>query len=362
MSISVPAPLAAADCRHFSKVPSGVMTAVVAIPVCNERDRVVGCLEALLAQASIAPASLGILLFLNNCVDGTRQVIEDWLPLSPWPVRIIEQDSPSASAGWARRQAMEAGAAWLGDVPAGILLTTDADSRVPPDWVARNIQAIEAGADAVAGRTMFDPVEMATLPAGFRQRQDRELEYDMLLAEVEAVLDPRPGDPWPRHRMKSGASIAVSVPAYRAVGGMPSISSGEDHAFIDLFRAHNLVVRHAPDIVVTTSSRLEGRARDGTADALKRRCGNLDSPCDARLERLMAFVWRVLRRRFFGSAVAGMGERYDAQRALRPRDLPREIGRARHLVKMIRWLQARRDDTRSSGQGFSNGPKRLSTP
>jgi hypothetical protein len=34
----------------------------------------------------------------------------------------------------------------------GILLTTDADGVVGPDWVEVNLAAIEAGAEAVVGR------------------------------------------------------------------------------------------------------------------------------------------------------------------------------------------------------------------
>jgi hypothetical protein len=35
-------------------------------------------------------------------------------------------------------------------------LTTDADSRVSPRWLAHNTKALEAGADAVLGRIILD--------------------------------------------------------------------------------------------------------------------------------------------------------------------------------------------------------------
>ena len=38
----------------------------------------------------------------------------------------------------------------------GVILTTDADSRVSPDWIANNVAAIDAGADAVLGRIVLD--------------------------------------------------------------------------------------------------------------------------------------------------------------------------------------------------------------
>ncbi|MET5012917.1 hypothetical protein AAHH80_37995, partial [Burkholderia pseudomallei] len=71
------------------------------------------------------------------------------------PVRVIERVHAGAHAGWARRAAMDAAVAWLeeeGTAEAATLLTTDADSIVPPDWVAANLAALGSGADAVAGR------------------------------------------------------------------------------------------------------------------------------------------------------------------------------------------------------------------
>ena len=38
----------------------------------------------------------------------------------------------------------------------GVILTTDADSKVTPNWITENLLAIEAGADAVLGRIALD--------------------------------------------------------------------------------------------------------------------------------------------------------------------------------------------------------------
>ena len=37
-----------------------------------------------------------------------------------------------------------------------VILTTDADSRVAPNWIDGNLTAINAGADAVLGRLALD--------------------------------------------------------------------------------------------------------------------------------------------------------------------------------------------------------------
>ena len=329
---------------------------VVAIPVCNERERIVDCLDALAAQVGLAAGGLGILLFLNNCTDDTRAIVDAWMPASPWPIRVIERDSPSASAGWARRQAMDAAAAWLEATPAsrGLLLTTDADSRVPLDWVARNQASVVAGADAVAGRVAFDPDELASLPSTLRLRQELEATYDALLAEIEAKLAPRRGNPWPCHSTKSGASIAVTLDAYRRVGGIPPLPSGEDHALLDLIVARGLVVRHAFDIVVTTSGRLDGRARGGTSDTLRHWRDDPDSPCEPRLQPLIPFVWRLLR----GSS----GHARETGRALRPYQLPRQIARARAVLRLLCLLEAGRGGRPRAASLTPAPPKRLSMP
>jgi hypothetical protein len=48
--------------------------------------------------------------------------------------------------------------AWLMEVGEkdGVILTTDADSQVAPNWIAQNLAAFEAGGEAVLGRIDLD--------------------------------------------------------------------------------------------------------------------------------------------------------------------------------------------------------------
>ena len=66
---------------------------------------------------------------------------------------------------------------------------------------------------------------------------------------------------------------------------MPALINGEDRAFTSAVRQAGFIVRHAIDIEVVTSGRLEGRAAGGCADTMRLRCEIPDSPCDERLER-----------------------------------------------------------------------------
>ncbi len=276
------------------------LDAVVAIPVCNERQRIATCLDALAAQTGLKPYCFGILLFLNNCVDGTAEIVSAMIPDMPWPVRVIDVATTHATAGWARRSAMDAAAEWLRDSGAqdGVLLTTDADSRVGSDWVRRNLDHIAAGADGVAGRITLDADDAALLPARLHARGALEGAYEALLTEIGARLDPEPANPWPCHWTKSGATLAARRLAYEAIDGMPALPHGEDRAFVDTLRAGGFAVRHAVDIAVVTSGRLEGRAAGGAADTMRLRCEVPDSLCDDRLEPAARSIARILLRRY----------------------------------------------------------------
>jgi hypothetical protein len=290
-----------------SSGPAPALRCVVAIPVRNEAERVGACLEALAAQRGIGASGLGVVLFLNNCTDETAHVVASLRPSLRIPVRMIERTFAGANAGWARREAMEAAANWLDESEPldGLILTTDADSRVPDDWVARNLAAVASGVDAVAGRIALDAADAARLPAALHVRGSLEAGYEARLIALEALIDPVPHDPWPRHWTTSGATLAVRLAAYRRVGGMPPLAVGEDKAFVSSLLTSDARVRHDPDILVVTSGRLDGRAPGGAADTMKLRCEVPESPCDPRLEplgrALFRYVWRRRLRRLYES-------------------------------------------------------------
>lgn len=274
--------------------PEARPRAITAIPVRDEAERIGACLEALGAQAGIAPGSSAVVLLVNNSSDGTIEVVRELAPRLAVPLRMVERNSPDANAGWARRGAMDAAADWLEEVGStdGVILTTDADSRVPPNWIALNLAAIAAGADGVAGQIALDEADEARLPASLRERGLLEETYERLLTELSARIDPERHDPWPTHWSQSGASLAVTLAAYRRVDGMPAIALGDDRAFVSRLKAADLIVRHTPEIVVATSGRLEGRAKGGVADTMRVRCEEPDCACDGRLEPLSRALYR----------------------------------------------------------------------
>ena len=255
---------------------------IVALPVKDEEDRIAACLDALDNQ--VTDRADQIVLLLNNCSDRTASIVRGLQPslVSQLHVREVQLSPHVASAGYARHLALEEASRLAGED--GILLTTDADGRVDPDWVGTNIAALQAGADAVAGWAELDPLDWGTIPLRLHEDDARECAYDAVCDEIHALLDPDPSDPMPRHTQASGASIAVTAAAYRAAGGMPTNACGEDRAFIAALRRVDARIRHAPECRVLVSGRIEGRAAGGMADTIRRRLLAPDRYLDDRLE------------------------------------------------------------------------------
>jgi hypothetical protein len=369
---------------------------VVAIPARNEEDRIGRCLDALFAQdvVEISPP-FGVVLLLNNCDDATAQISRERLAMSGAPYLIADTtlSGPHASAGYARGLAMDIAAQWIADegYGDGVILTTDADSAVSRHWIGRNLSGLASGCDAVAGRVRLDVSEDRSLPAALRERGELERRYERALLQVAARVDPVPHDPWPNHWTASGASYALTLKAYREVGGLPDVANGEDHALTEMLHRHDLRIRHDPDIVVTTSARLEGRATGGVAEALRCRCADPLIPGDDRLEpfasALFRYSWRgrIRRWRSHGGArparlrtelelPEGFSLRGDpnsfgalwgriekaspllARRALRPSELPANIALARATLNALNSIQHSPTDTSRFGLVEQHAP------
>ncbi len=274
----------------------------VAIPAHNEADWIARCLGALDQQ--LDGVGYRVVLLVNNSTDATAAIARSLQPNLSHILDVVEHHFPSKqqTAGQARRLAMELAAGTL--PPKGVLLSTDADGQVAPDWLAANLAHIQQGADAVAGRAVLDPADAAAIPAILHDDDARECAYGALLDEIDHLLDPDPADPWPRHTEHSGASICVTLGAFRRAGGVPPIVVGEDRAFFAALRRADARIRHAPDVCVTVSGRIDGRAVGGMADTIRRRLVAPDAFLDDALEpaanRVRRARLRAEVRRLFG--------------------------------------------------------------
>lgn len=252
----------------------------VTIPVRNEEQRLAACLEGFASQVDVSgrpltPACFEILLLLNNCTDRSAEVAARWARAHPdIALHTIERDLPQgqAHAGTARRLLMDT--AWQrlgGEQATGVcaILTTDADSVVAPDWIAQNLAALHAGAEAVGGAITIRREDLEALPEHVRRCYEADRCYAACIAELEDLLDPQPGDPCPRHLDHFGSSLACTTRAYGRVGGLPAVPALEDEAFVDSLRQADIPLRHEPAVRIATSARLDGRTGMGFAGQLR---------------------------------------------------------------------------------------------
>jgi hypothetical protein len=354
---------------------------VVAIPVRDEEERLPACLRALAHQRDrlgrpIPPTLVRVVVFANNCTDQSASVARVLAECWSLHIRVVEARLPpeAAHAGAARRAAMDLAEAWLveGGDKDGVILTTDADSQVGPNWIAANLAAFDAGAEAVLGRIALDS-DGKLLPDALHRRGALEDAYESLLTELSWLLDPLEHNPWPHHATISGATLGITRNAYCRVGRLPRVPLGEDKALIALLSRQDARIRYCPAVHAVTSGRTQGRAPGGVADTLAIRSREPDAFCDEALEPFRtAFAraaWRGRLRRLhrarrlaldqdwalsleiparevndivqestFGAAWPVIEDRSPlfARRLLRPAELPGQISIARRWLAHLR--------------------------
>ncbi len=300
--------------RSLRGLPGGPV--IVAIPAKDEAERIETCLLALAAQQGARADA--VVLVINNTRDRSASLARSLAPALPFALHVVEHEFPAADAGagQARRMATEYAAGLAGQE--GALLTTDADGQVPPDWLARNLAYLDGGVEAVAGCAVLDPVEALLIPARLHEDDARECAYAAALDEIAALLDPDPWDPLPRHTEHSGASICVTLDAYRRAGGMPAAPLAEDRAFFAALHRVDVRIRHAPEVRVVVSGRIEGRAPGGMADTIRRRLTCADAWLDDALEPAANAIRRARLRNRVRRAFAIGSIRATCARSLAP--------------------------------------------
>ena len=259
-------------------VPHPLMRSCVVIPVRNEEEQLHGVIEALAGQrdldgTALTPASYEILLLLNNCNDQTSRVVRELQDRFPrlhlyWAEVCFAPEE--AHVGKARQALFDAAFQRFQVLqrPDGVILTTDADTRPAADWIAQNENEIAKGVDAVGGRILLEPAELAALPAGVRRLFLLDIGYRRALEEMHALFVPAAHDPFPRHHQNFGGSLAITAASYGRAGGMPLRPFREDVALYQAIVHSGGLFRHSEAVRVYTSARVIGRAARGLADAI----------------------------------------------------------------------------------------------
>lgn len=245
----------------------------VTIPAKDEEDFITATLAALRAQTDskgtpLDPATYEVIVLANNCTDGTVQRVQAFQNLHPrFRLHVCERTLPPeiACVGTARRLMLDSALVrYLAAGRAnGVLCTTDADTRVHPQWVFRTLESVANGAQAVGGRILV-PIGDRTTNVQYRRNHLQDVAYRYLQVCLESMIDPNPADPWPRHFQHFGPSTAATVAAYLRSGGLPPLRCLEDVGFARALARVDISVTHNPLVRVYTSCRISDRV-DGTA-------------------------------------------------------------------------------------------------
>ena len=233
--------------------PHPALKVFVVVPARNE--------EALAEQEGTFHEDYEVLLVLDRCTDETETRAREIADAHP-RFKLYLLDGPGKGSGHARREGMElASARLLGlEQPKGLIASTDADTVVAPNWLAAQLRTVSRGALAIGGR-----IELAegSLPESiFRWHAERgRRRYESLLSEPEQLGKTE-------HWQFSGASLSLTAKIYQEIGGLEPWVALEDEHLEDVLRQHEVPIDRLLSVRVTTSARLEGRAKQGLAHDL----------------------------------------------------------------------------------------------
>ena len=219
--------------------------AAVVIPAHNEQARLPACLRAVLTAALCAPIPVTIVVVLDATDDESAQLAGRYGPDVHFVSVDVGKVGAARAAGfrYARSLSQDYGECWYA--------TTDADSRVDPDWL---VHQLRLGADMVLGVVRVD--DWSHHCADFADRFVRTYQAQTYHADESADG---------RHPHVHGANMAFSARAYWRVGGFRSMSCGEDVDLAARFTAAGYCIHRDAELSVATSARTQARAPHGFA-------------------------------------------------------------------------------------------------
>ncbi len=238
------------------------------VPAKDEEENISACLAGFEHQTDtegypLDPSLFEVLVLVNNTTDDT---IRQALAARRHPgIHVVSVDLPPhyAHIGWARRLAMEWGSQRLvqNGHPEGILVSTDADSQLAPDFVSELMQTFAspnvhaAGAmllvrEEIGGNVFADLRNYFSLEKQLRQRAQQEVAFELV------------------HSHFSGAGFAVRQRMYAEIGGLSPMPYNEDKYFYQKLLQRDACVKMNDRLVIYTSSRMAGRTEWGMAAQL----------------------------------------------------------------------------------------------
>lgn len=225
-----------------------IATIAVVVPASNEQARLDACLRSLAAarqhvrRSAAYDVGVRLVVVLDACTDDTELVARSHgkTEIVSCQLRQVGGARAIGTAHVLSTSATAASGLWLAN--------TDADSRVPVDWLTTMLAEADRGAHLVLGTVLPDIGLDATT-------QRRWLHRHVLRED---------------HPHIHGANFGIRADVYGALGGWPGIACGEDVTLAQraASTAQLRIVRTAR-IPVRTSPRLVGRAPRGFSSYLR---------------------------------------------------------------------------------------------
>jgi hypothetical protein len=217
---------------------------VVTVPAADERDEIAGCLEAVenaIAQLHRHSTVRGhVVVALDGCRDDTAAIVAGFAK-----VRTVA--CGARRVGTARRHAAEMALARWGPSQRVWLASTDADCRVPANWLVEMMAAARSGAQLVLGTV--------------RPRPGLAADVEQARYDAHILRD--------GHAHVHGAQLGVAGSAYVRLGGWRDLAVHQDVDLVERAVAVGIPIARSGKTPVWTSSRPVGRAPAGYASYLQ---------------------------------------------------------------------------------------------
>jgi cellulose synthase/poly-beta-1,6-N-acetylglucosamine synthase-like glycosyltransferase len=219
----------------------------VIIPACNEEDTIEACIASVLDALNTARIErYWIVVVADDCGDRTVERAERAVGGAGEVVTVTLN-----SAGAARRAGVARVLLQMADVdPSRLwLANTDADTTVSESWIRVQLALADDGVTGVAGIVQLATSGCAAAHEVYRRTY---------LTNPEGT-----------HSHVHGANLSVRADAYEDAGGWSELALAEDHCLWTRLRSRGWRLLSSVSSIVTTSARLEGRAKGGFADTLR---------------------------------------------------------------------------------------------
>ncbi|WP_165168452.1 glycosyltransferase [Rothia uropygialis] len=220
----------------------------VVVPAHNEEGYLEHCLASIRDAAQQVNVPTYIVVVLDRCTDGSARVVSEAARHTGEEVLTLIEGN-FASVGSVRAAGTLRLAEFFQRIPSENIWTahTDADSRVPQDWLAKHISLANEGTDLVIGSVMPDePPHTPTCRLWLEQHP---------LGEGHSAIH--------------GANMGIRLSCLEGIGGFRNLQVGEDLDVVARLKETGARWVATDSMRVVTSARRTGRVPQGFSAYLR---------------------------------------------------------------------------------------------